>query len=280
MLSYRHAFHAGNHADVLKHSVLTLLLEYFKQKEKPFWYIDSHAGAGAYRLDSNEARKNSEYARGIARVLNARAELPDFVQPYVAVIDALNANVDLRRYPGSPWFAAQSMRDADRLRLFEMHPQDVQVLNDNLQHDRRVLIAASDGFAGLKALLPPPPRRALILIDPPYELKEDYAKVVHVLQDSVKRFSNGTYMIWYPLLSRPEAQRLPTKLMALQLPALRIELQVEKPQGEFGMFGSGLFIVNPPWTLREQLQTWLPQLQALLGRADESSFVLEGSGNI
>jgi 23S rRNA (adenine2030-N6)-methyltransferase len=280
MLSYRHAFHAGNHADVLKHSVLTLLLEYFKQKDKPFWYIDTHAGAGAYRLDSNEARKNAEYARGIARVLTARSELPDFLRPYVAVIDALNTDVDLRRYPGSPWLAAQLMRETDRLRLFEMHPQDVQILNDNLQHDRRVLIAASDGFAGLKALLPPPPRRALILIDPPYELKEDYAKVVNVLQDSVKRFSNGTYMIWYPLLSRTEAQRLPAKLMALQLPALRIELQVEKPQGEFGMFGSGLFIVNPPWTLREQLQTWLPQLQTLLGRADESSFLLESSGNI
>ena len=280
MLSYRHAFHAGNHADVLKHSVLTLLLEYFKQKEKPLWYIDTHAGAGAYRLDSNEARKNAEYARGIGRVLVARATLPDFLQPYVAVIDALNVGADLKRYPGSPWFAAQLMRDTDRLRLFEMHPQDVRALSDNLQRDRRVLIAASDGFAGLKALLPPPPRRALILIDPPYELKEDYAQVIAALQDALKRFSNGTYVLWYPLLSRSEAQRLPAKLMALQLPALRVELQVEKPQGEFGMFGSGLFIVNPPWTLRDQLQTWLPQLQTLLGNADESSFVLESSGNI
>ncbi|HSB96335.1 MAG TPA: 23S rRNA (adenine(2030)-N(6))-methyltransferase RlmJ [Spongiibacteraceae bacterium] len=280
MLSYRHAFHAGNHADVLKHSVLSLLLEYFKQKDKPFWYIDTHAGAGAYRLDSSEARKNAEYARGIGRILAARTTLPDFLQPYVESIDALNSGADLKHYPGSPWLAAELMRATDRLRLFEMHPQDVQILNDNLQRDRRVVITQSDGFSGLKALLPPPPRRALILIDPPYELKEDYAKVVNALQDALKRFSNGTYMIWYPLLSRAEAQRLPAKLMALQLPALRIELQVEKPQGEFGMFGSGLFIVNPPWTLRAQLQTWLPQLQSLLGNADESSFVLESSGNI
>jgi len=280
MLSYRHAFHAGNHADVLKHSVLSLLIEYFKQKDKPFWYIDTHAGAGAYRLDSFEARKNAEYARGIGRIFAARAALPDFLQPYIESIDALNNGADLKRYPGSPWLAAHLMRATDRLRLFEMHPQDVQTLSDNLQRDRRVVIAASDGFAGLKALLPPPPRRALILIDPPYELKEDYAKVVDALQDALKRFSNGTYMIWYPLLSRTEAQRLPAKLMALQLPALRVELQVEKPQGEFGMFGSGLFIVNPPWTLRSQLQTWLPQLQSLLGNADESSFVLESTGNV
>ncbi len=277
MLSYRHAFHAGNHADVLKHSVLTLLLEYLKQKDKPFWYIDTHAGAGAYRLDSNEARKNAEYARGIGLVLAARAELPDFLQPYVATIDALNSGAELKHYPGSPWFAAHLLRTADRLRLFEMHPQDVQLLTDNLARDRRVVIADSDGFVGLKALLPPPPRRALVLIDPPYELKEDYRHVLNALQDAVQRFSSGTYMLWYPLLSRTEAQRLPAKLMALQLPALRVELQVENPKGEFGMFGSGLFIVNPPWTLHAQLQIWLPQLQALLGKPGESSILLESS---
>jgi 23S rRNA (adenine2030-N6)-methyltransferase len=278
MLSYRHAFHAGNHADVLKHSVLTLVLEYFKRKDKPFWYLDTHAGAGLYSLDSSEARKNAEFAGGIARLLAARAELPESIQPYLDVIDALNGGAQLGLYPGSPWFAADLLRAEDRLRLFEMHPQDAKLLGENMERDRRIKIGMSDGFAGLKALLPPPPRRAVVLIDPPYELKEDYARVVEALQDALKRFQGGTYIVWYPLLARAEAQGLPAKLAALSQPALRVELRIENPRGEFGMFGSGLFIVNPPWVLREQLAEWLPRLQQLLGRADEASFLLEASG--
>lgn len=277
MLSYRHAFHAGNHADVLKHSVLALVIEYFKQKEKPFWYIDTHAGAGLYRLDSAEAQKNAEHAGGIARLLAARDGLPACVQPWLETIDRLNPDGKLAAYPGSPWLAAQLLRPDDRLRLFEMHPQDTQLLAENFRRDRRAVLAASDGFAGLKALLPPPPRRAVVLIDPPYELKEDYARVVDALRDATKRFPTGTYAIWYPLLARDEAQRLPGQLQALQLPALRIELQVEKPHGEFGMFGSGLFIVNPPWTLQAQLEVWLPILRDLLGRAGEATVRLEAT---
>jgi 23S rRNA (adenine2030-N6)-methyltransferase len=278
MLSYRHAFHAGNHADVLKHSVLTLVLEYFKRKDKPFWYLDTHAGAGIYALDSSEARKNAEFATGITKLLEARAEVPGFVQPYLDVIDALNGGGPLHYYPGSPWLAADLLRAEDRLRLFEMHPQDVQLLDENLRRDRRVVIGSSDGFAGLKALLPPPTRRGLVLIDPPYELKEDYTRVVDALRDSLKRFQGGTYMVWYPLLSRPEAQRLPARLAELAQPALRVELKIEDPRGEFGMFGSGLFIVNPPWLLREQLAEWLPRLQQLLGRPGEAAMLLETSG--
>jgi 23S rRNA (adenine2030-N6)-methyltransferase len=231
-----------------------------------------------YRLDSSEARKNAEYAGGIARLLAARSELPDFIRPYTDVVDALSDGAQLTCYPGSPWLAAELLRDLDRLRLFEMHPQDVQALSDNFQRDRRVLIAASDGFAGLKALLPPPPRRAVVLVDPPYELKEDYDRVVDTLQDALKRFHNGTYMLWYPLLPRAEAQHLPEKLMALPVHALRIELRIENPRGEFGMYGSGLFVVNPPWLLRGQLEVWLPLLQRLLGRDIEASIVLEEIG--
>lgn len=278
MLSYRHAFHAGNHADVLKHSVLALVLDYFKRKDKPFWYLDTHAGAGVYELDSSEARKNAEFEGGISRLLAARGELPASVQSYIDVVDALNGGGPLRYYPGSPWLAADLLRAEDLLRLFEMHPQDTTLLCENLQSDRRIKIATSDGFAGLKALLPPPPRRAVVLIDPPYELKEDYARVVEALQDALKRFSTGTYIVWYPLLTRPEAQRLPARLAELRQPALRAELRVENPRGEFGMFGSGLFIVNPPWVLQEQLAEWLPRLQQLLGRAGEASILLEASG--
>lgn len=159
-----------------------------------------------------------------------------------------------------------------------MHPQDSEILRDNLEYDRRVAIADSDGFASLKALLPPPSRRALVLIDPPYELKEDYARVVAVMQEALRRFATGTYAIWYPLLPRAEAARLPQQLATLKAPALRIELRVTEPQGEFGMYGSGMFVINPPWLLHDQMKIVLPLLQALLGEAGRSSFVLEVSG--
>lgn len=277
MLSYRHAFHAGNHADVLKHAVLTLVIEYLKQKEKPFWYIDTHAGAGVYALDSSEAKKNAEFKMGVERLLDRRDELPDILQPYLAVIDSLRTVIP-RGYPGSPMFAEYLLRDDDRLRLFELHPQDHELLKNNFAKDRRAQVAQSDGFAGLKALLPPPPRRAVVLIDPPYELKEDYAHVVRALQDALQRFSNGIYIVWYPLLSRIESQRLPKKIAELNAPSLRVELKIENPKGEFGMFGSGLFIVNPPWILHEQLKILLPELQKLLGKKDEAEFLLEAQG--
>ncbi|MFT3928907.1 MAG: 23S rRNA (adenine(2030)-N(6))-methyltransferase RlmJ [Spongiibacteraceae bacterium] len=274
MLSYRHAFHAGNHADVLKHAVLALVIDYLKQKEKPFWYIDTHAGAGVYALDSSEAKKNAEFKTGIERLLEHRDELPASLQPYIAAIDELRRVIP-RGYPGSPMIAEYLLRDDDRLRLFELHPQDVELLKENFEGDRRAHIAQSDGFAGLKALLPPPPRRAVVLIDPPYELKDDYEHVVRALQDALQRFSTGTYIVWYPLLSRAEAQRLPKKLAELKVSSLRVELKVENPQGEFGMFGSGLFIINPPWVLHDQLKVLMPELQTLLGKAGEAEFLLE-----
>lgn len=277
MLSYRHAFHAGNHADVLKHCVLTLIIEYLKQKEKPFWYIDTHAGAGLYRLDSSEAQKNAEFAGGINKVLERRAAMPDFLQPYFAVLDAVNCESS-NSYPGSPLFAAHLLRDQDRLRLFEMHPQDSRILNDNLSHDSRAVLATGDGFAALKALLPPPPRRAFVLIDPPYELKEDYARVVTSMQVALRRFATGTYAVWYPLLPRADATRLPQQLAALPASSLRIELRVSEPEGEFGMYGSGMFVINPPWLLRNQMRILLPQLQGLLGEPGHSDFLLEATG--
>lgn len=274
MLSYRHAFHAGNHADVLKHIVLSLCLEYLKQKEKPVWYIDTHAGAGAYSLLSNEAGKNAEYKTGIAPLLAARAELPAFLQPFWSVIDGMNAD-QLQTYPGSPAFAAKLLRDQDRLRLFEMHPQDTRLLEQQFARDRRIVVADSDGFAGLKALLPPSSRRAFVLIDPPYELKEDYVKVHNTLQDALRRFATGTFAVWYPLLSREDAPHLASSLQTLEASWLRAELMIDRPRGEFGMFGSGMFVINPPWTLHEQLKLLMPQLQALLANAEAADFVLE-----
>ena len=177
MLSYRHAFHAGNHADVLKHLVLIQLTRYLCQKEKPFWYIDTHSGAGAYALDSGYAAKLAEYKDGVGR-LWGRTDLPKPLADYVDLVRRLNSDRRLLVYPGSPHFALWTMRDQDRLRLFELHSKDARLLQENFKDaGKQVIVDPTDGFAGLKALLPPAPRRSLVLIDPSYEVKQDYDRV-------------------------------------------------------------------------------------------------------
>ena len=277
MLSYRHAFHAGNHADVLKHCVLALVIEYLTQKNKPLLYIDTHAGAGGYDLGSAEAQKNCEFAAGIEQLLAQRAVLPALVAPYLDAI-AKFRETNAHAYPGSPWLAAHSLREQDRLRLFEMHPQDFALLQQTLRGDRRVQVDSSDGFNALKALLPPPSRRALVLIDPPYELKEDYTRVVDSLRDSLRRFATGTYLVWYPLLPRAESKKLPEQLQALNVNSLRIELQIDEERGEFGMYGSGMYVINPPWLLYEQMRELLPVLIELLGQSSGAKSLLEEKG--
>src|SRR5690606_21856742 len=230
-----------------------------------------------YALDSPEAKKNQEFAGGVGRLRTQRAALPDWVEPYFNAIEQLDTS-EGDRYPGSPAFAAALLREQDRLRLFEMHPRDSELLAAICGRDRRAVVSASDGFDGLKALLPPPSRRALVLIDPPYELKEDYARVVTAVQDAQRRFATGTYAVWYPLLPRPEAARLPQQLAALGSVSLRIELQVSEPQPQFGMHGSGMFVVNPPWRLHEQMNTLLPLLQDILGAPAHSRYLLESGG--
>ena len=277
MLSYRHAFHAGNHADVLKHFVEVQLLRYLTQKDKPFWYIDTHAGAGCYALDSGYATQNAEYESGIAR-LWLRDDLPAPLAEYVALVKRLNPDGQLRLYPGSPLVALELLRDQDRLRLFELHPSDSEILRENFAgHDGQVLIQAADGFGALKALLPPPPRRALVLIDPPYEDKQDYRRVTAALCEGLQRFANGIYAVWYPQLQRAEARQLPEQLKQLPVKSwLHVALNVQTPSEEgFGMHGSGMFIVNPPWTLHGMLQEAMPYLVRILGRDGEGSFVLE-----
>lgn len=277
MLSYRHAFHAGNHADVLKHFVELELLRYLVQKDKPFWVIDTHAGAGCYALDSAYAAKNAEYESGIARLWET-TDLPASLAGYVALVRQLNPDGALRLYPGSPLVALHVLREQDRMRLFELHPTDYALLEQNFAgHGSRVVLQQADGFGALKALLPPPPRRALVLIDPPYEEKQDYRRVVDALQEGLKRFATGTYAVWYPLLQRSESQQLAVKLK--RLPAqnwLHVALSVQTPSADgFGMHGSGLFIINPPWTLHATLREVMPRLVSLLGQDGQGSFVLE-----
>ena len=277
MLSYRHAFHAGNHADVLKHSVLIALLRYLGQKDKAFWVIDTHAGAGAYALDSAQAGKLGEYRQGIGRLWE-RADLPPLLADYVDQVRKLNPDGRLLHYPGSPFFSWWNLREQDRLRLFELHSRDARLLGDNFQTaGRQVIVSPTDGFAGLKALLPPPPRRALVLIDPSYEEKQDYERVIQALRDALTRFAGGTYMLWYPQLTRLEAHELPQRLKRLPVAAwLHVALRVCTPAKDgFGMHGSGLFILNPPWTLHDALADTLPFLCKVLGEDDGAGYTLE-----
>ncbi|MEN3365436.1 MAG: rRNA (adenine2030-N6)-methyltransferase [Burkholderiales bacterium] len=291
MLSYRHAFHAGNHADVLKHVVTIQLMRYLGQKDAPYMVIDTHAGAGVYALDSNHAAKNAEYETGITRLWD-RKDLPPPLQEYVQLIKAMNPSGRLRYYPGSPYCADKTMREQDRLRLIELHPSEIKILEENFRkveahaaaqgqrpttRGKRVMIQRGDGFSELKALLPPPSRRGLVLIDPPYEVKEDYKLVRNTLKDALVRFATGTYAVWYPVLQRMESRELPQKLK--QLPAqnwLNVTLSVSSPSPDgFGLHSSGMFVVNPPWTLEPMLREIMPYLVNVLGTDAGAGFTLE-----
>ncbi|HEX9392753.1 MAG TPA: 23S rRNA (adenine(2030)-N(6))-methyltransferase RlmJ [Usitatibacteraceae bacterium] len=281
MLSYRHAFHAGNHADVLKHFVLIELQRYLGQKEAPFWVIDTHAGAGLYALDTGYATQLAEYVDGIGRLWK-RQDVPPALAEYMDLVRELNPDGQLRAYPGSPWIAQRILRAGDRLRLFELHSTDSKLLQDNFRTldtklQRRIIIQLGDGLAGLKALLPPPSRRALVLIDPSYEDKSDYRNIPLVLKDALTRFATGTYAIWYPQLQRADAQRLPAALKALPVKSwLNVSLSVNTPNEDgFGMHGSGMFILNPPWTLHKTLSEVMPWLVDVLGKDAGARFLLE-----
>jgi 23S rRNA (adenine2030-N6)-methyltransferase len=277
MLSYRHAFHAGNHADVLKHLVLLQIAEYMGEKPAPFWIIDTHSGAGFYALESAQAAKLGEFRDGIGRLWDKKG-LPTAAVNYVEYVKMLNPDGQLRYYPGSPWLASQTLRESDRLRLYELHSTDVELLKKNFSSGgRQITITAGDGFAGLKAILPPPSRRALVLIDPSYETKEDYKNVVLGLQDAVKRFATGTYVLWYPMLSKIESRKLPDKLKRLGVPNwLNVTLEVSAPSKDgYGMNGSGLFIINPPWSLEKTLRETLPKLTELLSQGTGAQFRID-----
>jgi 23S rRNA (adenine2030-N6)-methyltransferase len=273
MLSYRHAFHAGNHADVLKHYVFSLVLAYFNQKDKPYWVVDTHAGAGIYSLHDDFSQKNAEFENGIARLFTAK-NLPESLADFVKVIKSFNENNQLNFYPGSPKIAEAFLRADDKLRLFELHPSDFKLLTENFKN-RQTKIEMQDGFAGIKACLPPPTKRGVVLIDPPYELKNDYIRVVDCLKDSLNRFATGTYIVWYPLLQRPEPAIMIEKLKGLSANWLQVKMSIEAPREEgFGMFGSGMFIINPPYTLPNILDETMPVLTKILEQDSSANSLL------
>lgn len=271
MLSYRHAFHAGNFADVLKHSVLSLVLDYMTRKEKGYCYIDSHSGAGMYQLADEYAQKTGEYKDGIAKIIyddNA----PESLEPYLSLIKSLNLNSsELDIYPGSPGIAKAFVRRQDSSHLFELHPTDNQHLEDFCQRWRKVFIKQSDGYQGVLGLVPPPSRRGVVLIDPPYELKEDYQKAVKTIIKAYNKFSTGTYIVWYPVVKRNFIEQMEKDFTSSEVKnLLQVEFCLEGDTEEYGMTGTGLFIVNPPWQLSSQLEEILPYMKAKLGNANSS----------
>ncbi len=290
MFSYRHAFHAGNHADVLKHTVLIATLQYLLQKEAALTVLDTHAGAGLYRLDGDYANKSGEAADGILRLAQAKeSELAPVLQTYIASVRSFNQGAQLRNYPGSPFIIQSLLRvqERDKLKVFELHPTDMRSLAGNiaqLEAGRQVAVLHEDGFEGIKKFLPPPSRRALVLCDPSYELKSDYAKVLDMAADSLKRFATGTYAFWYPIIPRPEAHDLPRRLKTMTTKAgrswLHVELTVKsnKTSERGGLPASGMFLINPPFNLKEQLKPAMPQLVKLLGQDENAAFTLESGG--
>ena len=299
MFSYRHGFHAGNHADVLKHLVLVQLLKHLAAKDKPFMAVDTHAGAGAYSLDPGTyAAKNAEYATGISRLWEhgrensgenraensaeraaKKVKLPEAITDYLDQIKAFNPEPALQRYPGSPQLILQMTRAHDPLRFFELHPAENGVLKEYFRSNgRRVAVRFEDGFANLKSLLPPPSRRALVLIDPSYEVKDDYRRVTATLREALQRFPTGVYAVWYPQVRRRESAQMPELLQRTAGDDwLHLTLTVAAPPADgYGLYGSGMFVFNPPWQLAAAMRTAMPVLKALLGQDGKAAFEVVG----
>ena len=276
MLAYRHAFHAGNHADVLKHVVLTQVLRYMNGKDKAYTLIDTHAGAGGYSLQGRYAQKKGEFERGIA-LLWERDDLPEPLADYVSLVRQFNPQGALEQYPGSPAIAQMLLRPTDQMRLFELHPTEHRILDAYLGKQRGVEVRHADGFDGLKGTLPPTTRRGVVLMDPSYEGNGDYGRVIASLRDALQRFAEGVYVIWYPQVQKVEAAELPRRLEALAPKGwLHARLTVAKPDSlGFGLAGSGMFVINPPYTLHDTLAGVLPWLVEVLGQYDGASYLLD-----
>ncbi|WP_448564456.1 23S rRNA (adenine(2030)-N(6))-methyltransferase RlmJ [Thalassotalea ganghwensis] len=272
MLSYRHAFHAGNFADVLKHSVLVSILNYMHKKDKGFAYIDTHAGAGMYQLQESYAQKTGEYKDGIEKLLN-HDNWPELLAPYCELINQLNVN-SLTLYPGSPGIAKSLLRRQDSSHLFELHPTDIEHLRAFCQNWRKASIDQQDGYQGLLKRLPPVTRRGVVLMDPPYEIKEDYQKAVTTLIAAHKKFATGTYILWYPVVKRTLVDEMEEKFTASGIRnILKAELCLHADSDEYGMTGTGLFIINPPWLLKDELTQALPYLLKCLAKSkDDGAF--------
>jgi 23S rRNA (adenine2030-N6)-methyltransferase len=271
MLSYLHGYHAGNHADVLKHTVLTALLARLVAKDKPLRYIDTHAGAGGYDLRTTAAQRNREYESGVGKLWGT-SDAPLAVARLLALAQRYNGDEALKRYPGSPWLARESLRPDDDLFLFERHPAEHRALKQACADDRRVKVLREDGLTACIGLVPPPSKRALVLIDPSYELRDEHRNVIDALVKAHKRFATCVFAVWYPVIERRWVDRYERALRATGIAAISTyELCVASERREGGLVGSGMFIVNAPWKLDDELGDALPWLTQRLGVEGEAS---------
>ena len=252
MLSYRHGYHAGNAADVLKHFILIYVLDYIKKKDKSFIFIDSHAGAGKYLISDPYMQKNKEYLQGIEKILQLKND-NIFLKKYLDLVKSINFNSDLKIYPGSCFLAARSLRPNDNLYFFELHPKEFLNLKKNFENDSRVIIENRDSYQRLNKLLPPKEKRAVILIDPSYELKDEYEKVLEMLSDCYKKFPLGVYIIWYPVLKNKKSEKFIFNVLKKKYKNLsHVEMITDNLNN--GMQGSGLFILNCPWSIENDIK--------------------------
>lgn len=263
-MNYRHIYHAGNFADVFKHIMLALAIDHLKQKDKLFFALDTHAGIGLYDLQSVEAQKTKEYEAGIERMW-ARADAPDEIKKYLAVIKTMNKDGALRFYPGSPLIMQEMMRPGDRITVNEKHPEDYAALRRNIKGDRRVRVENMDGYTLLRSALPPHERRGLVLCDPPFEVTNEFDLMLKGLQEAYERWPTGLYMFWYPVKDIAAVKRFHAGLAAVDIPKITaIEFFREKAPARDIFAGTGLAIINPPWTLAEQADRILPWLVSVL----------------
>jgi 23S rRNA (adenine2030-N6)-methyltransferase len=282
MLAYRHAFHAGNHADVLKHLVFSEVLRHLAAKDKPFTVVDTHAGAGGYSLESRYAQKNAEASTGIER-LWTRDDLPAALARYVDLVREFNGGGDLEQYPGSPAIANLLLRPTDPLHCFELHPTDERILRAYLRDRTHAKVTLGDGFAALTHQLPPPSRRGVVLIDPPYEQKADYARTLAAVREALSRFATGVVLVWVPQLATVDSRELPRRLLNAVTSAsgpskgaLHARLTVTETDARgFGLTGSSMVVINPPHGLADTLREVLPYLVKVLGQFAGASHLLD-----
>lgn len=275
MLSYRHSYHAGNFADVLKHITQVLIIEALQQKQKPFVYYDTHAGAGRYDLKSKSGQKIAEYKLGIRKLMQQQ-DMPPLLRRYSDIVKSINTDGKLKFYPGSPLVANLLMDRKSRLELSELHPSDFNLLQQEFENSRNCKVTKIDGFKNLLAKLPPIQRRGLILIDPPYELKTEYNDVVKGVKQAYKQFATGVYAIWYPVVSRHNIESFCKRFKNSGIKnILRIEMCMGEDKEEHGMTGTGLIVVNPPWKLKSQMQETLPWLTKVLKQDEYARFKVE-----
>lgn len=270
MLSYRHSYHAGNHADVVKHLTEVAILDYLLKKDKPLCYHDTHAGAGLYSLQSEHALKTAEFKDGIAKLWQYQPQ-STVLAKYLTLLKQLNPDNELNFYPGSPKIAALMLREQDHLQATELHPTDFPILKSQFVKRRYTRIENTDAYAGFKAMLPPLVKRGLVLIDPPYELKTEYQDLVTGLLDAYKRWPQATYAIWYPVIERRAIEAFIAAIVATGIKnQLRIEFNLHADSSGHGMTGSGMLVINPPYTLATELEQALAEVQQQLGTTASS----------